>query len=108
MADIIPEELEELAGHQWQFFLWPKMWTEYKGSSSLKWSMAKLAASSRRHIPDESGIYTLIVKPNLAAHPSNACLMYVGKAKSLKERFGHYLNKERRISGRPKLFRLLT
>ena len=34
--------------------------------------------------------------------------MYVGQTVSLRRRFGEYLSKERRESGRPKMFRFLN
>lgn len=59
-------------------------------------------------MPATSGIYTLLVHPQVARHDKCSYLMYVGQADSLKKRFGEYLNAERLASGRPKIFRLLN
>lgn len=107
VADIIDEQ-DELAAHRWTFSLWPKMWSEYGGTKNITWSMVKLNKARRTTIPDRPGIYTLLVQPGIARHPANSCLMYAGKAKSLRSRFGQYLNKERKERGRPLIFRLLT
>lgn len=105
MPDIL-DEVSELGLHTWAMRLWPRMWDGY-GGGDLRWETAPLSLADREKIPSAPGIYTLIVQPAIAGHPSNSCLMYVGQAVSLRERFGRYLTRERADSGRPKLVRLL-
>ena len=54
-------------------------------------------------------MYTFIIQPSIANHPSNAYLMYVGKTKrTLRQRFKEYLWEMQRESGPPKIVRLLN
>lgn len=103
--DILKEEFREASIHSHDFILWPTKWETY--SKSHEWHLIKLVDSERDNIPASPGIYTLIVKPNVADHPANSYLMYVGQSTSLRRRFGEYLNKERKPSGRPKIFMFL-
>ena len=92
--------------HQHSFTLWPQQWATYPNSHD--WQRAKLDDAERGNVPDTPGIYTLLTLPGTAGHPCCSYLMYVGKANSLRRRFGDYLGKERRESGRPKVFRFLN
>lgn len=104
--DIITEKLKDASIRSQKFVLWPEQWASY--SESHEWHLIKLVDSERANIPARPGIYTLIVKPNVADHPANAYLMYVGQSNCLRRRFGEYLNKERKPSGRPKIFTFLN
>ena len=101
----IVERQDEALNYRYSFALWPRQWATY--SESHDWRQTRLVASEAGSIPDCSGVYTLVAKPNIANHPSCAYLMYVGRSISLRRRFGEYLNKERRQSGRPLMFRFL-
>jgi len=105
-VDDLLNEGSELVAHRYQFTLWPRRWREYVRRHA--WAIRKLQAAERRHIPHRPGIYTLLVQPRIARHPGCSYLMYVGQAVDLHERFGDYLSKERRDSGRPKIVRLLN
>ena len=104
LIDILKRQGEARDHVQW-FALWPRQWATY--SKTHIWHQTKLVASERQRVPDRSGIYTLIAKPNVADHPSCSYLMYVGRSNSLRRRFGEYLNKERKPSGRPLMYRFL-
>lgn len=97
--------VNEAKAYSQSFILWPRQWQKYL--SSHIWQPRKLERSRTNEIPDSSGIYTLTLHPGIAGHPSCAYLMYVGKAVSLRRRFSEYLGKERRESGRPKIFDFL-
>ena len=103
--DIIQAQ-DEMRVHQYQFTLWPLRWTTYSGVH--EWQLSKLADSEVENIPDVPGIYTLLALPGIANHPACSYLMYVGQTVSLRRRFGEYLSKERKESGRPKIFRFLN
>ena len=103
--DIIKRQ-QEGRSHVQRFVLWPRQWATY--SESHNWHQTKLVASERQSVPDSSGIYTLVAKPSIADHPACSYLMYVGRSKSLRRRFGEYLNKERKPSGRPLMFQFLN
>lgn len=99
------DAMDEKAKHLIHFTLWPRMWKNYTNIHT--WQTEKLEASKADQIPDAPGIYTLLLKPGIAGHCSCSYLMYVGKAVSLRTRFREYLGKERRPSGRPRIFKFL-
>lgn len=103
--DIVRESAKEAKFHSHTFTLWPRMWATYSGSH--EWQLTRLVHAERNNIPDSSGIYTLIVIPEIADHPACSYIMYVGQTVSLRRRFGEYLTKERKPSGRPKIFLFL-
>jgi len=88
------------------FTLCPDTWKNY--SSTHVWHGEKLDTTRANSIPDESGIYTLILQPSIADHPACSYLMYVGQAESLRKRFRKYLTSEKKANGRPKLFMFLN
>src|SRR5262249_53187672 len=107
VVDIIKDQ-DDMAAHTYPVVLWPRLWKAYNDPANRKWQQHRLASSERSHIPSSPGIYTLLIQPGIADHPACSHLMYVGKASSLRKRFGDYLTKEKRKTGRPKIFRLLN
>jgi hypothetical protein len=105
LNDIIKTFLEE-EGWRRHFILCPDYWRTY--TQSHDWQGEKLEASKVDQIPDDTGIYTLILQPGIAGHKSCSYLMYVGQAISLRKRFRDYLGKEKRETGRPKIFVFLN
>lgn len=106
VVDIIAEQ-DEYVSNTYQMVLWARKWVEYPGLA-FKWSVHKLGETERSNIPVGAGVYSLLVQPGIADHPGCSYLMYIGKANSLRRRFGDYLTSERRAKGRPKVFRLLN
>ncbi len=107
VVDVIDEQ-NDLRAHTKEFRLWPRQWRRYSGRDTLDWHLLRLDRSERGSVPDEPGIYTLLVQPLVAEHPANSYLVYVGKTVSLNVRFGKYLTTERRVTGRPRVFRMLN
>jgi len=110
-VDIIKSKISELndkAGHRHEFYLWPLKWRAYPTTKIYDWTAVKLTRAEHGNIPDVPGIYTLLVQPGIAGHPATSFLMYVGRAKSLRQRFGNYLGPEKKATGRPKIFELLN
>jgi len=107
VADII-EEQDAMKAHCYEFVLWPAAWQECHCSCVQNWQLSRLVPGEKAHIPDQPGIYTLLIQPGIVAHPACSYLMYVGQTTSLRRRFGQYLNKERLKTGRPKVFRVLN
>lgn len=107
VTDVIKDQ-DDLAGHTYEFVLWPRQWRSYVSTRTHSWIFHRLDERERSNIPSASGIYTLLMQPGIANHPQCSNVMYVGKAVSLRNRFGEYLSKERRETGRPKIFRLLN
>ena len=102
----LASEIDEIKKHRQGFILWPRQWREY--TQSHGWQNEKLERTKVNQIPDSPGIYTLILQPGIAGHPSCSYLMYVGQAVSLQRRFREYLGKERLETGRPKIYYFLN
>lgn len=95
-----------MKAHRCDFVLWPRQWRTYNGVHD--WTMYKLIGQERNNIPDQPGIYTLLIQPGIANHSACSYLMYVGQTNSLHRRFDEYLSERRRETGRPKILRLLN
>lgn len=104
--DIIQEQ-DEMLSHRQEFYLHPRRWEAFP-PHKLSWTLVRLSPTTdRKTIPQAAGVYTLVISPGIAGHPACSYLMYVGQADSLRRRFGEYLTKERRPTGRPHIFRIL-
>ena len=101
----LTSQVDEAKSYTQQFILWPRRWREY--TQSHGWNSVQLDESKANQIPYSPGVYTLVLEPGIAGHPSCCYLMYVGKAVSLRRRFREYLGKEHREDGRPKIFYFL-
>lgn len=78
----------------------PKRWTSYKNTVPLSWNTVVFEKTSKEFIPkDKGGVYTFIIRPGVANHPDSSFLLYVGKAKSLQERFLSYFAEKKRVKG---------
>lgn len=97
----IVRETDEMKSCVQHFILFPRQWQTY--TQSHRWQSENLEAARATQIPKSPGIYTLIIQPGIAGHPSCSYLMYVGKTSSLQRRFREYLGMERREDGRPKI-----
>lgn len=103
------EGQDEFAASGYSFTFWRRQWENYRDDYQLSWETKRLDGAEKGGVPNEPGVYTLVLKPGIANHPECAYLMYVGKAKSLRRRFGDYLSEELRRSPRrrPKIFRAI-
>lgn len=75
--------------------LYPTQWAQFKlpSSISLNWTCVRFGRDSYSIIPDSyGGVYTFIVKPEIANHPFCSYLLYVGKANKFRQRYNKYLN----------------
>ncbi len=99
-VDIV-RETDEMKSCIQHFTLWPRQWQTY--TQSHTWQNERLETARAHHIPESPGIYTLVLQPGIAGHPSCSYLMYVGQTRSLRRRFQQYLGMERRQDGRPKI-----
>lgn len=103
-TDLVAQQ-NEYNNHVWPMCLWPGQWNACKPSAKLSWKTVTLDPSKRAAVPAAPGIYSLLVQPGIASHAECSYLMYLGKASSLRSRFGNYLTSER--LRRPKIVRLL-
>ncbi len=94
-----------------KFILWPEMWNDFSlDLSDFKWKEYSFARSQKNNIPDSKGVYTFVIKPRVANHPSCGYLMYVGQTTdlTLRKRFGNYLDEQDgKRKSRPKIEYLL-
>lgn len=110
VSDLIAEQ-DKAKSHEYTFCLWPKVWQEYAANHgyAFNWKERQFLASEVSNVPNEPGLYTFIIQPRVANHPSCSYLMYIGKTKrTLKQRFREYLREKQRESGRPEVVRLLN
>jgi hypothetical protein len=89
--DIIRSERTQAKAHAYNFTLWPRLWEMFNNSFSYSWAKQLFKKSVMDEIPARSGIYTFVIEPRIANHPSCAFLVYVGKTDNLKRRFGEYI-----------------
>jgi hypothetical protein len=108
VVDLIAEQ-DQLQAHRYDFFLWPKLWSEYTLSVVFNWQVHPFVETEIPRIPARPGIYGFLVQPGIASFPSCSYLMYIGKtARTLRQRFKEYIDEKQRETGRPKIVRLLN
>ena len=105
IVDILKEQ-DQVASHRMSFILMPDKWQLYQATH--QWIIQRCEKSVKSQIPDIPGIYTFLVQPGIASHPSASYLMYVGKANSLRTRFGQYFSERKRNTGRPNIIFLFN
>lgn len=72
----------------------PTQWQSCKIPVRLAWHAVKFHRDNAVRVPkDKRGVYTFVVKPGIARHPSCSYLLYVGKAQkqAFRSRFRQYL-----------------
>ena len=104
MAVDLIEEIDQAKSFLRQFILWPDKWNAFPiDLGALNWQEYVFRPASLVNIPESKGVYTFVIKPNIANHPSCAYLMYVGKTikQDLRTRFRQYLD-EQAGKGKPR------
>lgn len=78
-----------------RFILHPGQWTQLDLLGlTLNWNKLQFSAANATRVPnDQSGVYSFVVEPGIADHPSAKYLMYIGKVErqTFRERFRQYL-----------------
>ncbi|MCX7860152.1 MAG: hypothetical protein N2385_08680, partial [Chloroflexus sp.] len=104
------DELKELRNyHVNRLILSPKQWSQYCVDIDLNWEIVKFDKKNKNLIPNnQSGVYTFVIKPNIANHPECAYLMYVGKTErqTFRDRFMQYFRERKK--GRPRIKAMLA
>jgi hypothetical protein len=75
----------------------PKHWQACKLPVKLSWRGVKFDKSNLNNVPKNAkGVYSFVVKPEIANHPNCAYLLYVGKAQeqALRDRFAQYFDEK--------------
>lgn len=95
-----------------RFLLWPARWQTFDVDlSKYKWKEFQFNDFEMLNIPHNKGVYTFVIKPNVAAHPACSYIMYVGQTteQTLQTRFGQYLDEQKgKRKSRPKVKFMLS
>ena len=83
----MPEQYDDLcdalSSLSERFTLMPKLWSEYNGGDNLNWQHIKFdrdtIRSLRHQLVGRTGVYTLVIRSNVANHPHANYLIYVGQ-----------------------------
>lgn len=106
------KKVDEAKSYYTRFILWPSMWKTFDIElSPNKWQEYKFKKSIKKTIPDRKGVYSFVIKPNVAGHPSCSYLMYIGQTtdQTLRERFGQYVAEQKgKGKVRPKVAYILN
>jgi len=113
MAIDIIEKEDKIKARTFEFVLMPDAWQDFQTNQTKYPCCWKTVKLDDKHIldpdlPEESGIYTLLVQPGIAEHPACSYLMYVGQTTNINRRFNDYLTTEKKTRKRPNIFRLLN
>lgn len=76
-----------------RMLLYPKQWKNFKSpiKHPLEWKRVKFGLGNAMDVPVEyGGVYTFVVRPQVAEHPQCAYVMYVGKAVKFRNRYYTY------------------
>jgi hypothetical protein len=90
-VDILNAERIQAKAHVWNFILWPSLWERFNTMLQFSWTKTLFAKSAINQIPQRAGIYTFVVEPHIANHPSCAFLVYAGQTGNLRNRFRQYI-----------------
>jgi len=111
---VSPQDLcdssDALKAREVTFTLSPLQWEKFCSSNKLtsEWAEVALHPSGRPDVPKRSGLYSIILDPQVGGHPNNGYLMYLGQTINLHRRIGEYLGVEKNRVKRPRVNRLLN
>lgn len=101
------DEVDEVKACLRCFVLSPKQWRTFSlDLTPYKWYEFRFNKKIKSKIPEVRGVYTFLIKPNIARHPSCSYLMYVGRTtdQNLRKRFGQYIDEqEGKRKSRPRI-----
>jgi hypothetical protein len=86
------------AGYRYSVLLLQSQWESFTKNDLLpqtNWEEAFFNSQNRKRIPTTAGIYAFAARPKVAAHNDHVYMMYVGKTKNLRKRFGQYLQEKK-------------
>jgi hypothetical protein len=94
-----------------RFVLCPPHWKKYTALTALNWQRVKFDKHHHPSVPNNKhGVYSFVVEPEIADHPSVKYLLYVGKAEKLSfhARFYNYLREKKRKKPRDHIVQMTT
>ena len=112
LNDVVLDQLDDAHSHIRRFLLWPKLWQQFNVNvAAFAWQEHEFNEAEMTNIPNMPGVYTFVIKPGVANHPSCSYLVYVGQTskQTLSIRFKQYLD-EQAGKGKPRInmFRILN
>ena len=84
--------------HMKRMILSPSQWAACSLPVELKWNHVKFTEENVQYLPQDcGGVYTFVVQPGIANHPSCSYLLYVGKTErqNFRTRYRDYLRDKR-------------
>ena len=72
----------------------PPHWRRFNWPQTVTWRAVRFGASNLEEVPaNQRGVYSFVVKPDIAGHPECSYLLYVGMVKDqfFRDRFCQYL-----------------
>ena len=111
--DLIEETRSKLKKYELgKIILSVDRWSKYKNKVQyLSWDTVKFNLSEIENVPDnQQGIYSFVVKPDIANHPECAFLVYVGmtERQNFRQRFIQYIDEYKNKKGRIKIKRMIN
>src|SRR5579859_621472 len=81
---------------------WKRRWGEFQPPAGINWNWVSVPfdKSAVSSVPNnQHGLYTFVLCPNVASHPKNHFILYVGKAEksTLRQRFQHYFQEMKKV-----------
>jgi hypothetical protein len=63
------EAIDQAKSHMSSFMLWPEKWNAFNvDTSNYTWHEFRFKKTSLARVPDQMGVYTFVIKPNIAKH----------------------------------------
>jgi hypothetical protein len=96
-----------------RMILYPNQWQRFVSplSHKLDWKPLKFEKSNSMAVPDDfGGIYSFVVRPEIADHSQCAYLMYIGKTNKFRTRYykyQSYLDKNAWDTDRPRIAEMI-
>jgi hypothetical protein len=97
------DAIKEAKAHTFsRVIFWPRSWKTFASPKQIKWKWKSVpfAEASASRVPDDKhGLYSFVLCPNVADHPKNHFILYIGKADNmtLRNRFTSYFQEMKRI-----------
>lgn len=102
---------DELLSFRVSFLLKPQFWAGANMPCTLNWQSVKFEAANTALIPTAPrGIYSFVIKPEVADHVAPGYLLYIGMTdkQTLRERYKQYLREPFKRKPRPHIMRMLV
>ena len=83
--------------HVKRMVLSPYQWAACQLALDLDWEAVKFTPRNMRRVPKTRGVYTFLVQPGIANHPSCSYLLYLGETQDqdFRKRYQQYLREKR-------------